>query len=72
MSDKELLAQYVSSEIHGEDDYVRVYGSRVQDDGRIYIEGDIDGAYFSAVLSVDELHVLDDDDDFDGEEDDGE
>lgn len=58
--DNELIAQYISTEIHGEDDYVRVYGSAVQADGRIYIEGDIDGEDFSAVISIDEMHISND------------
>lgn len=62
MNYTDLLSQYVSTELHGEDDYVRVYGSSVQDDGRVYIEGDIDGAEFSAILSVDEIHVYDEED----------
>lgn len=56
-SDIELVAQYISTEIHGEDDYVSVYGSALQKDGRVYIEGDIDGEGFSAVLAIDEIHV---------------
>lgn len=57
MNDKEVLAQYISTEIHGEDDYVSVYGSAIQGDGDIYIEGDIDGEGFAAVLSIKEIHL---------------
>ena len=56
MSERELIVQYISTEIHGEDDFVSVYGSAVQDDGDIYIDGDIDGDEFAAVLSIKEIH----------------
>lgn len=60
------LAAYISSEIHGEDEEIEVYGSSVRDDGKsVYIEGNhFEHGEFWATVEVTGFGlVLDGDDD---------
>lgn len=54
------LADYISSEIHGDDETITVYGSQVQGDGwSVYLEGEhIDRGEFSAVVEITEFHLV--------------
>lgn len=58
------LAAYISSEIHGEDEEIQVYGSSVQEDGKsVYIEGShSERGEFWAVIEVAGFGLILDDD----------
>ena len=54
------LADYIASEIHGEDETIMVHESSVQGDGlSVYLEGEhIDRGDFSAVVTITEFHFV--------------
>jgi len=70
-SGMQRLASYLSSEIHGEDEGLEIYGTSATGD-MVYIEGDIDGEEFTAEIMVMRFSLVDDDDDLDDDEGDDE
>lgn len=62
------LAAYLSSEIHADEGGIEIYGTSASND-QVYIEGDIDGEEFEAVVMVMSFSIIDRDDDIDQDED---
>lgn len=67
-TDSNRLAEYIATEIHGDYNDIQVYGSSVSENGSIYVEGDIDGEEFFAILEVTNFGRVDQDDDLDEDE----